>query len=87
MRRPQGYLTVTEPGAPTVEKDTFTCGHCNRVVVVEPACDPSAMGGFCRLCMTHICETCAGEGGCEPFEKKLEAMEARDRLRRAASGG
>jgi hypothetical protein len=84
MRRPGGYLHITEPGKPDVERDTFTCGHCNAIVTVEPACDPSEAGGFCRMCMGHICGPCADLGSCEPFEKKLERMEARDRLRRAA---
>jgi DNA-directed RNA polymerase subunit RPC12/RpoP len=83
MRRPQGYAVTSEPGRPNVEEDTFTCGHCNSIVFVKPRQDPSTMGGFCRMCMTHICARCAGELTCSPFEKKLEAMERRDRLRRA----
>lgn len=87
MRRPQGYATITEPGKNTVEMDTFTCGHCNRIVHVKPFQAPEELGGGCRLCMSPICAACAGQGGCDPFEKKLERMEARDRLRRAAEGG
>ena len=79
MRRPQGYATTVEPGKATIEQDTITCCHCNSIVFVAPRQDPSEMGGFCRLCMAHVCSQCAGKG-CEPFEKKLEAMERRDKL-------
>lgn len=84
MRRPGGYATWTEPGKATVERDSFACAHCNAIVFVEPRQDPAAMGGFCRMCMSHICATCAATGACEPFERKLEALERTDRLRRAA---
>jgi len=85
MRRPQGYAVTVEPGRATIEQDTYTCGHCNALVFVKPMQDPSEMGGFCRMCMRHICAACA-DGRCEPFEKKLERMESRDRLYRAARG-
>ncbi len=83
MRRAQGYLVIVDPyAAKPLEHDTFTCHHCNVVVVVELKADPDKLGGFCRLCMKQICPTCLN-GNCTPFEKKLEAIEARDRLTRA----
>jgi hypothetical protein len=85
VRRPGGYMLVTEPGRGSVERDTFTCRHCNTVVVVSPGQDPSSLGGFCTLCDGHVCPMCAGKA-CEPFEKKLEAAERRDRLFRMARG-
>ena len=84
MRRPQGQATFVEPGKADVRLDTFTCSHCQCVVFVQPRQDPSEMGGFCCMCYAHICGQCASTRSCEPFEKKLEAMERRDRLRRAA---
>lgn len=86
MRRPGGYLIATGPGG-TTEADTITCAHCNAVVVVEARQDPSEMGGFCRLCMNHLCGPCADKGGCDPFEKKMERAESKDRLRRSLLGG
>ncbi|HEV8245682.1 MAG TPA: hypothetical protein VGP93_07935 [Polyangiaceae bacterium] len=82
MRRPQGYAITTEPGKADEELDTFTCRHCNCIVFVKPRQDPSEMGGFCTLCMGHTCARCAGTGQCDPFEKKLERMESRERLLR-----
>lgn len=86
MRRPGGYAITTEPGKADVEEDTFTCGHCGGIVFVKPRQDPSSMGGFCRLCMAHLCAPCADQRSCMPFERRLEALESRDRLRRAAEG-
>lgn len=84
MRRAQGYAVKVDPALPMAEEcDTFTCRHCNCVVFVKPLTDPSEMGGFCRLCMGHICNKPECNNGCEPFEKKLEAMERSDRLMEA----
>ena len=81
MLRPQGWACATGPDQ-HVERDTITCAHCNAIQVVEP---PPAVpkSGFCRLCMKHICSRCIDKA-CLPFEKRLERIEARDRLRRAA---
>jgi len=86
MRNAGGYAITTEPGKSDVEEDTFTCCHCNCIVFVKHRCDPAEMGGFCRLCMKHVCKACNAKGECAPFERKLEELEARDRFRRAVSG-
>jgi hypothetical protein len=86
MRKPQGYGITTEPGKKDIEEDSFTCSHGNEVVFVKPGQDPSEMGGFCRMCMRHICAVCAAKGGCDPFERKLERMESRDRMLRSVLG-
>lgn len=83
MRRPQGYAITKEPGRADIEEDTFTCCHCNSVVFVKPLQDPSECGGFCNLCYQNICAKCADLGSCDPFEKKLLRMEARDKLLRS----
>lgn len=82
MRRAQGYAVWTDPSLDQItrERDTFTCAHCNKIVIVEPKADPASLGGFCRLCMKNVCGPCADQGKCEPFEKKLEKMEARARM-------
>lgn len=83
MLRPQGYATTVEPGKATVEEDTFTCGHCNSIVFVKAGASPDEMGGFCRMCYRHICSNPDCHDGCEPFEKKLEAMERGEKLMKA----
>lgn len=36
MRRPQGYLKISDPEGPGVEQDSFSCGHCQKVSFVKP---------------------------------------------------
>lgn len=79
--REGGYFVCTDPDGGVEEASTFTCSHCNRVVIVKPKADPGTIGGLCYLCDKMVCPTCTGKS-CVPFEKKLEAMEARGRLRR-----
>ena len=83
MRRPGGYAYSFSPDGAHQEVDTFTCFHCNRVVHVKPKCSPDELGGMCRLCMKMICPACVDLGSCDPFEKKLERIEARDRSLRS----
>lgn len=59
---------------------TFTCAHCNRIVIVPFKAKPDEMGGLCMLEMKPVCPACHKRGDCVPFEKKLAAMEARGRL-------
>lgn len=84
MLKPGGYATVSSPDG-IVEADTFTCIHCNTVVVVPVKVSASDMGGFCTMCMKPVCGPCADLGKCIPFEKKLEAIERADRLHQSVS--
>lgn len=79
MRRAQGYATITDPDSGLTERDTFSCGHCQRIKTVKPKQDPTDLGGFCTMCDNLICEFCVGKG-CNPWEKQMEGIEARDRL-------
>lgn len=82
MIRPQGYATITDPENPTIEIDTFTCAHCNRIKHVKPKERPEDLGGLCKVCMGLICGSCVETGKCDPFEEKLKRMEDRDRTLR-----
>lgn len=82
MRNPQGYSILVDPDAATVEADTFTCSHCNRIVTVKPLAPPSDMGGWCSVCAQLICDRCVGKG-CLPWEKNMERQEARGRALRS----
>lgn len=82
MRKPGGYATWSGPNN-TKERDTFTCGHCNTIVIVKPKADPADMGGLCKQCMKLICPSCNNKNKCTPFEKKLEQLESRDRFLRS----
>lgn len=86
MFRPQGYGRVIGFNGTQAEHDTFTCSHCNRIVIVKPMSDPADMGGQCKMCDKLICPACVGHG-CTPFEERLKEMEMRDVERRRSYGG
>lgn len=87
MRNPGGYRLITEDGRANIENDTFTCHHCNGIVIVPPGQIMLTTGATCRACMRQVCDRCAGEMDrtlkCTPFEAKMERMESRDRLLRS----
>jgi len=83
MRKAGGYAFSFDVGGIRQEADTFTCFHCNRVVIVKPMCDPYDLGGMCRICEKMICPACVDLGKCDPVEKKLEREEAKYRALRS----
>lgn len=76
--RPGGILTDGD----REHFDTFTCAHCNHVVIVKAMCRPEDAGGKCMVCDKNICGGCADKRRCTPFERALELDEARSRFRR-----
>jgi hypothetical protein len=98
VRTPTGYATIVEPDRPLVERDTCTCGHCQRIIFTKPHTAATVYlvldrrtltwreeaGAFCRVCMRPVCLTCHAEGRCTPWERKLEVAEARERFLQAA---
>ncbi len=100
MLKPQGYVTIVgnlDSVRPTIERDTVTCGHCQMLVFVKPGTasttylipqlqgpDIEEPGAMCRVCMRAVCLRCHDKGNCEVWEKKIEKMEARQRLFKAA---
>ena len=75
MLRPGGVLLTTGP-AGAAERDTFTCGHCQRIVLVEAGADPAELGGLCKVCDRLVCKYCVGKD-CTPWEEKMRQFEAR----------
>lgn len=81
MRKPGGELTVFGPST-SVTRDTFTCKHCQKIVVVPPKARAEDCGGWCRMCAAPICTECSAKP-CVPFEKRLERLEASHEARRS----
>lgn len=78
-RIPQGFFEEIGPeGARRGE--TFTCAHCGNLYE-RPFRQDIPM---CRIEMKEVCWPCHKKGTCTPFEKKLERMEARASLFKAA---
>jgi hypothetical protein len=100
MRPITGYAVTYGPDR-DIERDTTTCGHCQRAIYVKPHTFSTVFlifdrfdgtgrpvwreepGSACRICMRPICRRCEARDRCLVWEKKLEASEARDRLRRS----
>ncbi len=82
MRNPGGYLLVVSPGLPDHEQDTFTCPHCNKIVLVPHG---KTAGDFpwCRKEMKPVCEKEGCQVRCDPWERQLEIREAQGALHRA----
>lgn len=61
---------VPVPGNVMAELDTWTCAHCGRIVLKNPA--RSRPREVCRKCMAVVCDACVL--WCEPFAKVTEAL-------------
>jgi len=81
MRNPQGCAFICYPEK-TIEIDTFSCGHCNRVVHVAVNMKIEQVGDFCRQCFKMICAKCADARVCTPLLARIEQMEERYYRRR-----
>lgn len=64
----QGGIAV--PGDTTVEVDTWTCAHCNAVVLKNP--DRTRPREVCRKCMKVVCDN--HNLFCEPFVALMDAV-------------
>jgi hypothetical protein len=58
------------PGGVQLELDTWTCAHCNAIVVKRPG--RTRPREVCRKCMAVVCDSCVL--WCEPFTKIAEAI-------------
>lgn len=87
---PTGYAVWSAPDCPDVERDTVSCKHCGRVIVVKPGSGYTVYlivqpdgswreepGAWCRCCMGPVCLPCDDDGRCVPLEKRFEALERR----------
>ena len=86
-KRVQGNATTILDGVVIDEQDTFTCGHCNGIVFIQPGQTDT---DSCRACDSHICQRCAHilvkELKCVTVDARLEAAERHARLSRHGVG-
>lgn len=79
--------TVVSKGLPPgsgrtmFEAPTYTCTHCQRVVVLNP--DRSRERAYCRKCDAYICDGCgaayaASGGTCNSFARLLDEVAEAD---------
>lgn len=71
--RPGGVLIHEERTENFIEElPTFTCCHCNNVVVVNPA--RKRPRNTCRKCMALTCDAGPCVLECDPVARKLEQL-------------
>lgn len=88
-RKAGGYVIASGGPGPDEEHDTIACHHCQRHIVIPPGppkADEGDLYGVCWTCDKFICPACAQLGRCQPWERQIEAMEARDRMLRSILG-
>jgi hypothetical protein len=64
--------------------ETYTCCHCNNVHEYVDNVGKKVVVNGCGMCQKPVCPACHKVGTCTPFEKKLDRIEARDKLFREA---
>lgn len=89
MLRPHGYVTVADPDARTLKRDTIACCHCSAHIVVKPLTasttylvfNPATWlweehpGAGCWHCGKPVCLACHATGRCRPLEQALAQWE------------
>lgn len=80
LPRGLGYLQIDQraAGLGVREADTYTCSHCNRVVVLNP--ERKRERYKCHGCSHHICDDCAAlriaGGSCRTMAQKVDEIRA-----------
>lgn len=86
MRRARQESGVVEwsdhVGRKVETRPTIRCAHCQGHTIVTTGAKADDLGGFCRLCHAPTCSKVECQT-CTPFERRLEAREARGRSLRS----
>lgn len=72
-----GYAESIDGYGTSTIVETLTCAHCGKIYRKPAAGEPY---GFCNLCFKSTCLPCGGIPKCDPFEKKLERIERRQKF-------
>lgn len=69
----RGYLMIDNraSGGKLEEYNTLTCGHCGKIVVLNP--ERKRARGYCRIGNHYVCDgACSIPGTCPNMEKCVE---------------
>ena len=79
--RAQGYAVSSDPEAGMIERDTFTCVHCQQIVFVQPGSGDVTM---CWQCEAPVCQRCVkkDKGACKSFLRRLDKAAELEQRRR-----
>lgn len=75
-----GHVEITDAYGQVTVQETLTCAHCQKIY---PKPGTGDLAGFCHQCFKPVCLKCGALDRCDPFEKKLERIEARDAMLRS----
>ena len=75
-----GYFQEIGPYGEITEGNTFTCAHCNDPIEIRRG----MAFNMCHIEHRRVCDGCHRKGICDPFEKKLERIESRASILKAA---
>lgn len=64
--------TVVRPGTGKLEAASYTCPHCNSIVVKNPR--RTRPREICRKCMAVVCDRASCVLECQPFEVLIERV-------------
>lgn len=86
-KNPADFLIVGE--GKMVEAATYTCSHCQKVVVIKP--DRTRARGYCPKCDRQVCDACEAlrflsGGECNLFRKRVEVAQEEAFLREQRGG-
>ena len=80
----KGYFTETTPdGKVVAEGETHLCVHCGLPFRANPG--SGRKRGFCLNCMGPVCGAKECSEICKPWERQMENMERRARLRESVT--
>jgi predicted nuclease with RNAse H fold len=77
-KRHEGYLLIDNrcAGFGMTENATYTCSHCDAVVVMNPL--RTRERGYCRGCDKYICDNCnvirARTFECRPMQRVIDEV-------------
>lgn len=74
------HVRITDAYGRQTIKEKLVCSHCQTVFDKPGPRDPS---GFCHVCFKPVCLRCGAIDKCDPFEKKLDRLEARAAMLRS----
>lgn len=77
-RHTSGYVVSDDYEGHREEGETYSCCHCQKICIIKPG--SGIRRGWCFRCNKPLCGKQQCLDRCEPWEAKIEAMEARGRL-------
>ncbi len=87
--RRAGKEVLPSPSGSFTESATYTCAHCNTIVILNP--QRTRERHYCTQCDHYICDVCAElrrATGCKPFRALLDTLQEKmEKCREVSNAG